>query len=232
MSTPLIELKQVRRHFLEGGHTHVVLREANLSLHRGETLALLGRSGSGKSTLLNLIAGLDKPDAGQVLMRGRDLGAMDDRERTLLRRRQLGFVYQFFNLVPGLTAAENVALPLQLNRVSPADIASRTQNMLDALGLADKAGRFPSQLSGGEQQRVAIGRALVHSPGLVLADEPTGNLDASTGRDMLALLTRLRAEVGGTLLLVTHSLEVARHASRIVTLEDGHVLERAGDFAW
>ena len=227
-----IQLRRLSRTYQEGGRAHAVLRQVSLDIAEGEKIALLGRSGSGKSTLLNLVAGIDRPDSGSVLVDGLDLCALDERERTLFRRRHIGFVYQFFNLVPSLTARENVELVLELNGVAAAEGAERAAAMLERTGLSERGDSFPSRLSGGEQQRVALARALVHRPRIVLADEPTGNLDARSGAAMLDLLNELAAAQGSALLLVTHSLAVARTADRMVTLEDGELVERDAEFAW
>ncbi|MCU0971884.1 MAG: ABC transporter ATP-binding protein [Gammaproteobacteria bacterium] len=178
---PLLEARQLARSYREGGAVRTVLHGADLRLDAGECVALLGRSGCGKSTLLNLLGGIDRPDAGTVTVDGIAMGDLEEPERTLFRRRHLGFVYQSFNLIPTLTTGENVGLPLELNGVPAAEAAPRIAAILEAVGLGDRAGAFPDQLSGGEQQRVAVARALVHRPRLVLADEPTGNLDAETG---------------------------------------------------
>jgi putative ABC transport system ATP-binding protein len=209
-----------------------VLAGVDLHIHRGERLALLGRSGSGKSTLLNLIAGIDLPDGGEISMEGRNLTRLSENERTLFRRKHIGFIYQFFNLIPTLSVAENIALPLQLNRVSEETIRQKTLEMLQAVDLDDRGNDYPDQLSGGEQQRVAIARGLVHRPSLVLADEPTGNLDARSGRRVLDLLTGLAGNYRQTLLIVTHSLEVAKSADRVIVLEAGKVDAAGGDFSW
>lgn len=231
-NTALIKLAGLSRSYQEGGRQHAVLKNLNIEISHGENVALLGRSGSGKSTLLNLISGIDLPDAGSVIVEGKDLTRLSESERTLFRRRQIGFIYQFFNLVPSLTAGENIAFTLELNDYPRAEIVDRVEQIMQELAIGDKAQRYPAQLSGGEQQRVAIARALVHRPAIVLADEPTGNLDARTGQTILQSLQRLLVEHGSTLLLVTHSLEVARSASRILTLEDGILQERESDFAW
>lgn len=230
MPEPFIQIEKIHRAYREGEQSHPVLRGASLTLQRGETVALLGRSGSGKSTLLNLISGIDRVDAGSVIVDGIDLTKLSEHDRTLFRRQHIGFMYQFFNLVPTLTAAENIALVLELNRYPKTETKQKTENLLEAIGLADLGDRFPDQLAGGEQQRVALARALVHSPKLVLADEVTGNLDAETGQRVLTLLQELTSS--STLLLVTHSLAVAKSADRIVTLEDGLLAERQGHFAW
>ncbi len=209
------------------GTDRQVLANIRFSLRRGEILALLGPSGSGKSTLLNLLSGIDVPSRGRVLLQGTDLTALDDRGRTLVRRRHMGFVYQFFNLVPTLTAAENVALVLELNAVAAAEARRRAEAMLAALGLDGLGDRFPDQLSGGEQQRVAMARALVHRPALLLADEPTGNLDARTGERVMARLQDAVREYGTSLVLVTHSRELAGLADRCLVLEDGRLAPEA-----
>ena len=219
----VLRFRDLRRAFREGGCDRVVLDGVTAELAPGESVALLGRSGSGKSTLLNLIGGIDRPDAGEVVINGVSLGTLSERDRTLFRRRHIGFVYQFFNLVPTLTALENVRLPAELNGWSVAEASARALRTLEQVGLADRAETFPERLSGGEQQRVAIARALVHDPLLVLADEPTGNLDSETGQQVTGLLRRMVSEAGGTLIVVTHSPEVAATADRVWTLEDGHL---------
>ena len=228
----VISLKSVTHSYPEGGKLYSVLVEASLDVGPGEKVALLGRSGSGKSTLLNLVSGIDLPQAGSFTVDGRNIITLDETSRTLFRREHIGFIYQFFNLIPSLTASENVAFTLELNGVSGTDARERSLALLDRLGMMAKADSFPSRLSGGEQQRVAIARALVHSPGIVLADEPTGNLDARTGDEVLSVLHDILDESRSAMLLVTHSLAVARTAGRIVTLEDGIISERMGDFAW
>ena len=232
MPDPYIEIDQLHRTYREGKQSQAVLQGASLSIAHGEMVALLGRSGSGKSTLLNVISGIDRADSGRVTVDGVDLTGLSERDNTLFRRQHIGFIYQFFNLVPTLTAQENIALVLELNRCSKADIDEKTDRLLRSVDLIDQRDRFPDQLAGGEQQSVAIARALVHSPKLVLADEVTGNLDAETGQRVLALLKELTMLNRTTLVLVTHSLAVAHSADRIVTLEDGLLAERQGDFAW
>lgn len=216
-----LEVRQLVHSYREGGRIHPVLTGLNLQVQEGEFLALLGRSGSGKSTLLNLMAGIDLPDSGEILIRGKNLTQPSERERTLFRRQHIGFVYQFFNLIPTLTAAENIALPLELNALPEERIEARVAELLGQVGLADRGAAFPDQLSGGEQQRIAIARALAHRPVLILADEPTGNLDAATGGSVLQLLTGLARGTAQTLIMVTHNLEVANSADRVIRLERG-----------
>ncbi len=216
-----VRLDRLSRSFREGGRQHTVLRDITAEFAAGETVALRGRSGSGKSTLLNLIAGIDTPDGGRVLIDGHDVTAMSERERTLFRRRHLGFVYQAFNLVPTLSVADNVKLVLELNAVADGAADARVDELLQAVGLADRRRSFPELLSGGEQQRVAIARAVAHRPQLLLADEPTGNLDDAAAATVLALMERLRREQGATLIMATHSAAVASACDRVLELRDG-----------
>jgi len=216
-----IRLRELSKTYMEGDRKRVVLAGASADFARGEFVALLGRSGSGKSTLLNLVSGIDRPDAGEVWVDGRELTGLTERERTLYRRRQIGFIFQFFNLIPTLTVLENVTLPLELEGCSPRAAAAAAEPLLDAVGLLARTATFPDKLSRGEQQRIAIARALVHDPALVLADEPTGNLDEATGHSVLALLDRLTRQAGKNLLLVTHSAESAAWADRVLLLRDG-----------
>lgn len=230
--TALIQAQNLSKAYFEGRKRYQVLKDVDLHIRQGECIALLGRSGSGKSTLLNLLAGIDRPDAGSISIQGRDLHHMPERERTLFRRRHIGFVYQSFNLIPTLSVAENVRLPMELNQWPEARMRERVAALLGDLGLDDRTDAFPDRLSGGEQQRVAIARALAHEPLLVLADEPTGNLDATTGRHMLELLLRLTGNTDHTLVVVTHSLEVARSSDRMLVIEDGGLHQDGSRFAW
>ena len=201
-----------------GARPRDVLRGVSLEVRRGEYIAVVGESGVGKSTLLNLVAGLDSPDRGSITLDGADLASLGDAGRTLLRRSRIGFVFQAFHLLPHLTVAQNVALPLSLNDIDPAQAQARLADMLAAVGLAAAAGAYPRELSGGEMQRVAIARALVHRPLLLLADEPTGNLDAETAKQVLALLREQVKRESGAGILVTHSALAAATADRVLTL--------------
>jgi len=221
----LISIEDLSKSYTEGKQTHAVLRGANLKIRRGEFVALLGASGSGKSTLLNLLSGIDTADDGAIWVQGRDLVAMTEAERTLFRRRHIGFVFQFFNLLPTLTVLENAALPLELAG-APAKVArSKARALLEQVGLADRTASYPDLLSGGEQQRVALARALVHDPLLVLADEPTGNLDEDTGAQVMALLEQLTRQAGKNLVMATHNLENVRRADRVIHVHEGKLVE-------
>ncbi len=222
----LIEVRDLTRTYEEGGRERTVLRNANATLYRGEIAVLVGKSGTGKSTLLNLLSGIDLPSAGEVVIDGVSLTRLSERERTLFRRDRIGFVFQFFNLIPTLTVEENLLLPLELKgRVRP-ETRRAALGLLAEVGLADRAGSFPDRLSGGEQQRVAVARALAHDPLLVLADEPTGNLDLENGLAVLALLDRLTREAGKTLVMATHSPEVVGLADRVFRIEDCRLAEQ------
>ena len=225
VTDPFVELRALSKAYREGDAHHVVLDRVDAAFAAGEIVALLGRSGSGKSTLLNLVAGIDLPDAGDVVVDGRAINRLEDVERTHYRR-GVGFVFQFFNLVPTLTVEENLLLPLELARGRLDDEERRRAvGLLDRVGLASRRGSFPDRLSGGEQQRVALARAVAHRPGLVLADEPTGNLDAETGRTVLDLLVGLARDEGTTLLMATHSRAVASVADRVLQIESARLLE-------
>jgi putative ABC transport system ATP-binding protein len=225
MAGTQIELRQVSKTYDAAGRGPPVLDGVDIRIAQGEFVVLVGRSGSGKSTLLNLIGAIDVPTAGEIFVDGVELGALDERARALLRRRQLGFVFQFFNLIPTLTVAENLLLPLELNGRTGVAASARVSDMLAEVGLVDRADRFPDELSGGEQQRVAIARAIVHEPRIVLADEPTGNLDLETAHDVIGLLDRLCRDAGLTLVMATHSREVIGLADRVLTIRAGRVIE-------
>ncbi|GAB4369761.1 MAG: ABC transporter ATP-binding protein [Acidobacteriota bacterium] len=220
----IVRLEGVSKAYREGSRRRVVLDGASGAIERGELVVLLGRSGTGKSTLLNLVSGIDLPDAGSIVVAGERIERLGERERTLFRRRHVGFVFQSLNLVPTLSVLENVLLPLELAGRHGAADRERARELLAEVGLADRATSWPDRLSGGERQRVAIARALVHEPDLVLADEPTGNLDLDTGRVVLELLDTLTRRAGRTLLMVTHGREVIGIADRLLTIRDGKLV--------
>ncbi|MEC7725131.1 MAG: ABC transporter ATP-binding protein [Planctomycetota bacterium] len=220
---PVVCLRAVEKLVHEGGAARAVLSGVDLEVGPGEAVALLGRSGSGKSTLLNLIAGIDEPDGGQVVTAGLDVTSADERARAALRTRSLGFVFQSFHLLPTLTVAENVALPLELAGLAASESRARVAELLQRVGLADRAGAWPRVLSGGEQQRVAVARALASRPRLLLCDEPTGNLDDAAAALVLDLISQLRAEQGCAVVLVTHSRAAAAICDRQLRLEGGQL---------
>ena len=216
-----LELRGITKSFGDGDVKRQLFDNLNADFAPGEIIAVVGRSGSGKSTLLNLIGGIETADAGTMRMGGLELTSLDDTARTLHRRRHIGFVFQFFNLIATLTVSENLLLPLELLGCTGESARQRVNALLDQLSLAERADCFPDILSGGEQQRVAIARALVHQPDLILADEPTGNLDSVTGREALALLGDLARKQNRTMILVTHSEDAAGFADRVMHLSDG-----------
>lgn len=224
---PLIRLEGLTKIYTEGGVDRTVLDALDREFYAGEFVCLLGKSGSGKSTLLNLISGIDAPSRGDVVIydaaNAVRLTTLSEQERTLFRRRHIGIIFQFFNLIPTLTVLENVTLPLELNGQAR-DARSRAQMLLDRVGLGNRLNTFPDKLSGGEQQRVAIARALAHDPLLILADEPTGNLDEDTGDTVLTLLLELTRDAGKTLFMATHAPEVARLADRVLHLDHGKLV--------
>jgi putative ABC transport system ATP-binding protein len=221
MNSSLIRLSHVTRRYEEAGVQRTIFEDVSIEFARGEFVVLLGRSGSGKSTLLNLIGGIDEPTAGDVFIDDKNITRMNDEERTLFRRRHIGFVFQAFNLIPTLTVRENVMLPLELNGRMAQD---RAQELIEQVGLTHRIDAYPDRLSGGEQQRVAIARALINDPLVVLADEPTGNLDADTGARVLDLLDSLTRRAGRNLVMVTHSEEVVGVADRVLRLKDGKLI--------
>lgn len=222
----LIRLEKVTRAYTIGARTLYALRDVSLMIHAGEFIAMVGPSGSGKSTLLNLIGGIDKPDAGNVWVAGKQVDAMSENALAKWRGQTIGIVFQFFQLLPTLTALENVMLPMELRNTFSDQRRARALFALERVGLQDHAAQLPSELSGGEQQRVAIARALVNDPPILLADEPTGNLDTETGERVVALLADLN-RAGKTIVLVTHEETLARAASRIIRVRDGRVSEGA-----
>lgn len=202
-----------------------VLRGVNFAVNQGEYVSLMGPSGSGKSTLLYLLGGLDKPTSGSIKLKGRELALMKDKEESEMRRREIGFVFQFYNLVPNLNLEENIMLPILLDGKKLKQYKSRLDEILEIVGLSDRRRHTPRELSGGQQQRVAIARALVNDPDIILADEPTGNLDSKTGTEILELFKRINKEKGKTIVQVTHSHEAAQYGTRIINVKDGRVWE-------
>mgnify|MGYP000268947824 CR=1 FL=1 len=223
MPTPLLELRNIGKIYVSEGNVAVGIRGVNLSFDRGEFVAVTGKSGSGKSTLLNMIGGLDVPTSGKVIVDGRDLSTLKDEQLTIFRRRKIGFIFQNYNLVPVLNVYENIVLPVELdgNKVDKKFM----KEVVRMLGLEDKLNNMPSNLSGGQQQRVAIARALVSKPAIVLADEPTGNLDSMTSSDVLSLLKVTSTKFHQTLVMITHNNEIAQLADRIIRIEDGKIVQ-------
>ena len=224
MSEIVIETKNLSKVFKRDEFQVTALDNAAIEVHKGEFIALMGPSGSGKSTLLHLIAAMDRPTGGAIAVLGEDLRALNDRQIARWRNEHIGFIFQSFNLIPVLTALENVELPLKLTKLSKQERIQHAQTALKLVGLGDRMGHFPRQLSGGQEQRVAIARAIVTDPDLILADEPTGNLDATSANDVLTLLSKLNKEYGKTIVMVTHDPHAARFASKIRFLEKGALL--------
>ncbi len=220
---PLIQLQNISKNYQMGDVVVHALRHVTLDIAAGEFIVLLGPSGSGKTTTLNLIGGLDRPTEGHLLMQGQDITTYDNKQLTIYRRQKIGFVFQFFNLIPTLTASENVEFALALMEKDGQRLRQRSRDLLALVGLSDRADHFPSQLSGGEQQRVAIARALANRPPVMLCDEPTGNLDVETGQRVLQVMRDLNRQEGTTVILVTHNTAIAPMADRVVKLHSGSV---------
>jgi len=220
-STALVECRGLTKFYTRGDQIIPVLEDINLEVAAGDFVALMGPSGSGKSTLLNLIAGIDKPSAGEIFVAGIDIAQLTDGELAAWRATHIGFIFQFYNLMPVLTAFENVELPLQLTGLSRRERHERVDNTLALVGLTDRASHYPNELSGGQQQRVAIARALIADPTLIVADEPTGDLDRVTAEEILGLLDGLNREIGKTIIMVTHDPKAASRAARMIHLEKG-----------
>ena len=223
MQNYFLELKNLHKSYQDGSGIHHILKGAELHSEQGETIAILGNSGSGKSTLLNLIAGIDLPDQGEVLIQGKSLGQLSEKKRTLLRRKKMGFVFQSFNLIPTLNVEENLMLPLEMNGIP--NNSGIIPQMLGGLNLQGREESYPDRLSGGEQQRVAVARALMHQPSLLLADEPTGNLDGETSQETLKLINRFVHRSGTTMIIATHSQKVVEWVDRVFNIEDGILIE-------
>lgn len=221
---PVVILRGLTKTFSEGKGQRLVLNNLDCEFLAGNFTAVLGKSGSGKSTLLNLISGIEKPSDGDVIISGLKINKLRDRDRTIFRRDNIGFIFQFFNLIPTLTVLENITLPQELAGLPSNHGQRKSRTILEAVGLADRERAFPDTLSGGEQQRVAIARALVHNPLLILADEPIGNLDEETGATVLSILLKLTKSEGRTLIMATHNTEIASLADRVLTLVDGQLV--------
>ena len=224
MAEPLVEIRHLAKSYTRGGQIVPVLSDITLDIQPGDFTALMGPSGSGKTTLLNLIAGIDKPDSGELRVAGRDIAALGETELADWRAAHVGFIFQFYNLIPVLTAYENVELPLILTGLSRAERRERVELTLSVVGLADRMKHYPNELSGGQQQRVAIARAVVADPTLIVADEPTGDLDRVSAADILSMMQRLNRELGKTIIMVTHDLNAAKAAQTIIHLEKGELL--------
>lgn len=223
--SPLVMVRNASKSYGEGDRTVWALRDVSLTVDAGEFVSIMGPSGSGKSTLLNLVAGLDTPTSGEVTLEGARVSDLSNRALATIRRRTIGIVFQFFNLLPTLTAEENVAVPLRADRRKTPEIRERATRALEAVGLSHRAHHYPDELSGGEMQRVAIARALATDARLILADEPTGNLDTDRGEEILELLKQATERDGRSVLLVTHDLRAAAHGDRLITLRDGSIVD-------
>jgi len=228
MSDKVIEARHLSKEFLRDEFHVIALKDVNLDVDRGEFVALMGPSGSGKSTLLHLIAAMDRPTAGDISVLGHELGTLNEREIAQWRNEHVGFIFQQFNLIPVLTAFENVELPLKLTDLKKSERVEHAATALKLVGLEDRMGHYPRQLSGGQEQRVAIARAIVTDPALILADEPTGNLDAASAQEILTILSKLNKEYGKTIIMVTHDPHAAQYATRIHHLEKGELLSAVG----
>jgi len=225
MAKPVIDVQQVTKELKLGQHTVHALRGVNMTINQGEMVGIVGPSGSGKSTLLGIIGGLDTPTKGKIYIDGVDISRMNEDKLTEIRNEKIGFIFQFFNLIPTLTAVENVALPIQFARKTGFNPTRRAKELLDLLGLGDRKNHLPSQLSGGQQQRVAIARALANEPPLLLADEPTGNLDSESSATVLQALDEVQSKMGTTVVIVTHDLKLAQRTDRVLVLKDGLVVD-------
>lgn len=221
----IIEVIDLYKTFMLGTVPVEVLKDINLSINKGEFITVMGPSGSGKSTLLYLMGGLDSPTSGKILINGKDIAILSDNDQSLMRRRDVGFVFQFYNLVPNLTVEENIMLPILLDGKQLKDYRDKLEEILDIVELSDRKTHTPRELSGGQQQRVAIARALINEPDIILADEPTGNLDSKTSEEVMKLLQRINQEKQKTIVQVSHSLETAKYGNRIINVKDGRVWE-------
>lgn len=221
---PAIELSDVKKAFQVADEEFVVLRDIDLIISKGEFVSIVGQSGSGKSTLLYLIGSIDAPTSGSIKILGNDIISMTDKEKSNLRRNTVSIVYQFYNLIPEFTALQNVLLPIMLNRKSTKKYINKANDLLDLVGLKDKKSSFPNELSGGQQQRVAIARALMNDSDIILADEPTGNLDSKSGEEIMNLFVKINKDISKTIVMVTHSERIAKYSKRQIAIEDGRIL--------
>jgi len=221
----IIETVNLYKDYMLGTVSVEILKDINLSIAKGEFITIMGPSGSGKSTLLYLLGGLDKPTSGKIIINGKDISELSDQEQSVMRRRDVGFVFQFYNLVPNLTVEDNVMLPILLDGKKISDYRGKLDEILDIVELSDRKSHTPRELSGGQQQRVAIARALINEPDIILADEPTGNLDSKTSEEVMNLLQRINKEKRKTILQVSHSIETANYSDRIIKVKDGRVWE-------
>ncbi|ABR49219.1 ABC transporter related [Alkaliphilus metalliredigens QYMF] len=221
----MIQSVELYKSFILGTISVEVLKDINLSITKGEFITIMGPSGSGKSTLLYLMGGLDKPTTGKIIINGQDISTLSDQKQSVMRRREVGFVFQFYNLVPNLTVEENIMLPILLDGKKTKNYREKLDEILDIVELSDRKTHTPRELSGGQQQRVAIARALINEPDIILADEPTGNLDSKTTEEVMKLLQRINEEKGKTIVQVSHSLETAKYSNRIINVKDGKVWE-------
>ncbi len=225
MKKPILRLEHISKFYEEGGNRVNILNDVSVEITEGELVVLLGKSGSGKTTLLNLISGIDSPDSGRIEINGKDISGLTESELTLLRRDHIGFIFQFFNLIPTLTVMENISLPGELSGVSRKDSFDKTLCLLEKVGLENRAESYTDVLSGGEQQRVAIARSLVNDPALILADEPTGNLDTGTSLEVLDLLLGIQRESGKTMIVATHSTDIAERGDTVYNIEKGSLIQ-------
>jgi len=225
MHSKILKLSNVSKNYTQGNQKRIVLDNTCLEIQKGEIIAIIGRSGSGKSTLLNMMSGLDMPDSGDIQISGQIINRLDEYSRTCFRRKYMGFIFQFFNLVPTLTICENIYLPLELNNCLDSENIDLVNELLDKVQLSDRKDDYPDQLSGGEQQRIAILRAIVHKPALIFADEPTGNLDTETGQSVMALLKSIVEQFKATLVLVTHSEDARQIANRTFRMQNGKLTQ-------
>jgi len=221
----IIYTEELYKTYMLGTYPVEVLKDINLSINKGEFITIMGPSGSGKSTLLYLLGGLDKPTKGKIIINGKDIAVLSDQEQSVMRRREVGFVFQFYNLVPNLTLEDNIMLPILLDGKHIKSYSQKLDEILDIVELSDRRKHTPRELSGGQQQRVAIARALINEPDIILADEPTGNLDSKTAEEVMNLLQRINKEKGKTIVQVSHSLETANYGNRIINVKDGRVWE-------